>query len=108
MDKSMKQLLKEAHDHGYNIGRSMLTWDAQKSFVQFLKENNFPLLTEDEVRDQAAEKAIHLRGQGHSFRNVASVLGYNHPQSIVNLIKWYNKRLRKRKKLNKQSKEEQQ
>lgn len=95
----MKELLKEAHDYGYSHSVKSLGWDATKSWTEFLKQNNFPLFTEDEIRDQAAIKAIQMQVQGHSLRNIASVLGYSHPQSIKNLIFWYNKRVQKRKKL---------
>lgn len=98
MDRLMKELLKEAHDHGYTHSIESLGWDATKSWVEFLKQNNIPLLTEDEIRDQNAIKAIQMQSQGHSLRNIASVLGYSHPQSIKNLIFWYNKRLKKQSK----------
>ncbi len=96
----MKELLKEAHDHGYSIGASMLGWPQEKSWIEFLKQSNIPLITEDELRDQIARKAIQLQGKGHSLRSIASVLGYNHPQSIKNVIKWYNARQAKLKKAN--------
>jgi hypothetical protein len=96
MDKLMKDLLKEAHDHGFSIAASMLGWSEEKSWTEFLKQNNIPVITEDEIRDQVAKKAIQLRGQGHSLRNIASILGYNHPQSIKNIIMWYEKRQNKR------------
>jgi len=92
----MKELLKEAHDHGYSIGASMLGWSQEKSWTEFLKQNNIPLVTEDELRDQIAIKAIQLQNQGHTLRSIASILGYNHPQSIKNVIKWYNVRQSKR------------
>lgn len=95
----MKDLLKEAHDHGFSIAGSMLGWSQDKSWVEFLKQNNIPLITEDEIRDQAARKAIELRDKGHSLRNIASVLGYSHPQSIKNVIMWYEKRNAKRNKI---------
>ena len=96
MDKLMKDLLKEAHDHGFTIALSSIGWHIEKSWVEFLKQNNIPLITEDEIRDQAARKAIQLRDQGHSLRNIASVLGYKHPQSIKNIMMWYAKRQKKR------------
>lgn len=96
MDKLMKDLLKEAHDHGFSIGQSMLGWSAEKSWVEFLRQNNIPVITEDEIRDQVARKAIQLRDQGHSYRSIASILGYVHPQSIKNLIYWYEKRQAKK------------
>lgn len=92
----MKALLKEAHDHGFSIAGSMLGWSEEKSWIEFLKQNNIPLITEDEIRDQAARKAIQLKEQGHTLRNIASVLGYAHPQSIKNMIMWYEKRQKKR------------
>ena len=95
MDKSMKALLKEAHDHGFSIGTSMLRWDQAKSWNEFLKQNNFPTITEDELRDQIAKKAKEMQSQGHTLRNIASVLGYTHPQTIKNMIYWYDKRLQK-------------
>jgi hypothetical protein len=98
MDKLTKDLLKEAHDHGFSIGQSMLGWNQDKSWVEFLRQNNIPLVTEDEIRDQNAKKAIQLQGQGHALRSIASILGYDHPQSIKNLIYWYNKRQAKRNK----------
>jgi hypothetical protein len=96
MDKLMKDLLKEAHDHGFAIALSSICWDIEKSWAEFLKQNNIPLITEDEIRDQAARKAIQLKEQGHSLRNIASILGYNHPQSIKNIMMWYSKRQNKR------------
>ena len=98
MDKLIKDLLKEAHDHGFSIGGSMLGWSSEKSWAEFLKQNNIPLITENEIRDQTARKAIQLRDQGHTYRNIASVLGYNHPQSIKNVIMWYEKRQTKKNK----------
>lgn len=92
MDKSMKALLKEAHDHGFSIGASMLGWDSNKSWTEFLKQNNIPVITEDELRDQIAKKAKEMQSQGHTLRNIASVLGYTHPQTIKNMIYWYDKR----------------
>lgn len=98
VDKPIKDLLKEAHDHGYSIAASMLGWSEGKSWSEFLKQNNIPEVTEDEIRDLNAKKAIQLKEAGHSFRNIASILGYNHPQTIKNMIFWYNKRQAKRKK----------
>jgi hypothetical protein len=98
MDKLMKDLLKEAHDHGFAIALSSIHWDIGKSWTEFLKQNNIPLITEDEIRDQVAKKAIQLRSQGHSLRNIASILGYTHPQSIKNIMMWYEKRQKKRNK----------
>ena len=95
MDKLMKDLLKEAHDHGFEIGASFLGWDIKKSYKEFLKQNNIPLITEDELRDQVAMKAKQMHAQGHSLRNIASVLGYTHPQTIKNMIFWYDKRQKK-------------
>lgn len=92
MDKSMKDLLKEAHDHGFSIGASMLGWDQNKSWNEFLKQNNIPVVTEDELRDQIAKKAKEMQARGHSLRNIASMLGYTHPQTIKNIIYWYDKR----------------
>lgn len=92
MDRLMKDLLKEAHDHGFEIGASFLGWDKEKSWKEFLKQNNIPLVTEDELRDQVAKKAKQMQAQGHSLRNIASVLGYTHPQTIKNMIFWYDKR----------------
>lgn len=92
MDKLMKELLKEAHDHGFSVAGSILGWSPEKSWTEFLKQNNIPLVTEDEIRDKTARKAIEMRSKGHTFRNIASVLGYDHPQSIKNLIFWYEKR----------------
>ena|SRR5690242_10267811 len=96
MDKLTKDLLKEAHDHGFTIALSSIGWHINKSWLEFLKQNNIPLITEDEIRDQTARKAIELRDKGHTLRNIASVLGYSHPQSIKNLIMWYEKRQAKR------------
>lgn len=92
MDKLMKDLLKEAHDHGFTIGIAHMGWDIEKSWTEFLKQNNIPLISEDEIRDQVAKKAKQMRAQGHSLRNIASVLGYSHPQTIKNMIYWYDKR----------------
>jgi hypothetical protein len=92
MNKSLKDLLKEAHDHGFSIGASMLGWSIEKSYTEFLKQNNIPLITEDELRDQVARKAKHMQKQGHSLRDIASILGYTHPQTIKNMIFWYDKR----------------
>ena len=96
MNKLIKDLLKEAHDHGYGIAQSNLQWSQNKSWLEFLKQNNIPLITEDEIRDQTAKKAIQLKHQGHTLRDIASILGYNHPQSIKNMIMWYEKRQSKR------------
>jgi hypothetical protein len=98
MNKLMKDLLKDAHDHGFGIGESNLKWNIEKSWIEFLKQNNIPLITEDDLRDQAASKAKQMQAQGHSLRDIASVLGYTHPQTIKNMIFWYDKR---QKKLNK-------
>lgn len=95
MDKLIKDLLKEAHDHGFGIGESNLGWTLEKSWTEFLKQNNIPLVTEDEIRDQVAAKAKQMQAQGHSLRNIASVLGYTHPQTIKNMIYWYDKRQQK-------------
>lgn len=95
MNKLIKELLKEAHDHGFSVASSFLGWDAQKSFTEFLKQNNIPLVTEDEIRDQVALKAKHMQAQGHSLRDIASTLGYKHPQTIKNMIYWYDKRQKK-------------
>jgi hypothetical protein len=98
MDKLMKDLLKEAHDHGYGIGRSNLQWSEGKSWTEFLKQNNIPLLTKEQNKEQVAFKAILLRGQGFTYRGIASVLGYPHPQSVKNLITQFEKQKNKRKK----------
>jgi hypothetical protein len=98
MDKLMKDLLKEAHHHGYCIAMSQVDWNIEKSWTEFLKQNNIPLVTEDEIRDQTAKKAKHMQAQGHSLRNIASVLGYTHPQTIKNMIYWYDKRQKKQNK----------
>lgn len=95
MDKLMKTLLKEAHDHGFSIGASFLGWDQEKSWKEFLRQNNMPLVTEDEARDQVAKKAKQMQAQGHSLRSIASTLGYTHPQTIKNIIHWYDKRQKK-------------
>lgn len=92
MDRLMKDLLKEAHDHGFSVSASHLGWSADESWIEFLKQNNIPLVTEDEIRDQVAKKAKHMQSQGHSLRNIASALGYTHPQTIKNIIHWYDKR----------------
>lgn len=95
MDKLIKDLLKEAHDHGFAIALSSINWCIEKSWKEFLKQNNIPLVTEDEIRDQVAKKAKHMQAQGHSLRNIASTLGYTHPQTIKNIIHWYDKRQQK-------------
>ncbi len=97
VNKLIKDLLKEAHDHGYGIGESNMGWGIKKSYTEFLKQNNIPLITEDEVRDQVAWKAIQLQSQGHSLRSIASILGYKHPQTIKNLIVLFEKRNKKKK-----------
>jgi prophage antirepressor-like protein len=95
MNKLIKELLKEAHDHGFGIGESNIKWSIEKSWNEFLRQNNIPTITEDEVRDQVAKKAKQMQAQGHSLRDIASVLGYTHPQTIKNMIFWYDKRQKK-------------
>jgi Tfp pilus assembly ATPase PilU len=97
MNRLIKELLKEAHDFGYGHAKSNLGWDQDKCWLEFQKQNNIPLVTIDEIRDETARKAIQLREQGHSLREIASILGYSHPQSVSHCINFYDKRLRKKK-----------
>ena len=95
MNKLIKELIKEAHDHGFSVASSFLGWDQNKSWQEFMKQNNIPAITEDEIRDQVARKAKQMQAQGHSLRDIASVLGYTHPQTVKNIILWYDKRQQK-------------
>lgn len=60
-DKEMRLLLKEAHDHGYGIGRSNLDWSQEKSWQEFLKQNNMPIQSKLEWNSERAKKAIQLK-----------------------------------------------
>ena len=89
-DKLVRRLLKAAHDHGYSIGRSMLNWDEQKSWLQFLKENNIPIQTRDEYNAELAKVAVELQKSGHSLRAIGAVIGLPHPYSVKKLIDGYS------------------
>jgi hypothetical protein len=92
MKKPMRELLKEAHDHGYGIGRSNLDWTEEKSFAEFLKQNNIPMITEAQLRATNGKKAVRLKAEGHSLRDIAGILGYSNPETVRLLIKRYSKK----------------
>lgn len=87
--KGVRELLKEAHDHGYGIAASNLDWTIEKSYSEFLKQNNIPLVSAEEIKKQEAVKAKQMAANGFTLREIAATLGYGHPQSISNLIKKY-------------------
>lgn len=83
-------LLKEAHDHGYEIGETSLGWDIDKSFNEFLKQNNLVnawnahLSRSQKVNESAA--AQELKAKGYTIRDIAKILGYKHPGSVSHLL----------------------
>lgn len=83
------ELLKEAHDHGFQIASSMLGWDQSKSWDSFCKQNNILDYKKVEQAKLAIQaKAIQMQKEGFSLRYIASILGIDHPQQVKNLINW--------------------
>ena len=96
MTKTVRQLLKEAHDFGFyqNTGREVFS--VEESFVQFMKLNSLPIISAEEIKQQEAAKAQELINDGFTLREIAAILGISHPQSVKGLIKRYGKAYKKR------------
>lgn len=85
------ELIKEAHDHGYDIGGSALGWSIEKSFEEFLKQYDliraWRFVEAKKIIANDKNLAKDLRAKGHTIREIATILGYKHPGSISFLLK---------------------
>lgn len=86
MDKDkIKSLIKQAHDLGFEIASSNLKWDINKSWVEFLKQNN---LKSVHLFSLSEKKQVvqYLLDKKQTIREIAKQLGYKNPGSITYII----------------------
>lgn len=84
------ELLKEAHDHGYECADANMRWDIEKSFSEFLKQNNlvnsWNAHLSDTIKVDESAAAKELKIKGFTIREIAKMLGYKHPGSVSHLL----------------------